>query len=99
MELLLLTFSIVYIIDHSGIVYEISKTLYTQLNKGKQYNGQIIPKPFSCSVCMTFWTTLIIMLCSSISVIVTLALASCYSIASVVINRLLVQLFKLIDKI
>lgn len=57
-KLLMILFSITYVVDHSGIIYEVSKKLYTKLNPNKIYMGQIIPKPFSCSQCLSFWFTI-----------------------------------------
>lgn len=63
LDLLLLTALIVFIIDLSGFVDEIVKRLYDKyIGKGDYHT--IIPKlkPFSCSLCMTFWTGLIYLL-------------------------------------
>lgn len=57
-DLLLLTLIVVFIIDLSGIVDSIEGSLSKWL-KGKVR----IPKPFSCSLCMTWWAGLIYILC------------------------------------
>lgn len=56
MNLLFLSLIIVFIIDYSGIVQEVEEVLQKWL---KMPNKAHIPKPFSCSLCMTWWTGLI----------------------------------------
>ena len=46
----------VFIIDYSGFVDEISETITKILHSPFKIH---IPKPLSCSLCMTFWTGLI----------------------------------------
>lgn len=98
LNLLILTFAIVYIIDYSGIVFELSKTLYHRLNQGKPYMGQLIPKPFSCSVCVTFWTTLIYSMFTD-NIIHSLGLACGFAILSTLIYKLIGIIMKLINKL
>ena len=74
-DIILINIIVTYIIDHSGIVTSISKALW-----GKGWQGQIIIKPFSCAVCMTFWLTIIYSLfffqiITSIAIGVTSAIA------------------------
>lgn len=57
-ELLIITLLMVFIIDLSGFIDEI-ETALTKWLKGKVR----IPKPFSCSLCMSWWTNLIYLLC------------------------------------
>lgn len=57
-ELLIITLLWVFIIDLSGFIDEIEATLSKWL-KGKVR----IPKPASCSLCMSWWTNLIYLLC------------------------------------
>lgn len=54
LDLFLITIIIVYIIDLSGFIEELEKILSKWLNIKAQ-----IPKPISCSLCMTWWTGLI----------------------------------------
>lgn len=57
-ELLIITLIMVFIIDLSGFIDEI-ETVLSKWLKGKVR----IPKPFSCSLCMSWWTNLIYLLC------------------------------------
>lgn len=53
-DLLMISVIICFIIDISGIIENIEWYL------GKWLGGKvIIPKPFSCSLCLTFWVGLI----------------------------------------
>lgn len=59
LNLLFITIIIVYCIDYCGFVQEISKSIWKVLFKGLPYKGWVIPKPFSCSVCLSFWVGLL----------------------------------------
>ena len=54
LDLFLITTIICFIIDISGIIESIEWWLYKWLKVNCK-----IPKPFSCSLCMTFWMGLI----------------------------------------
>ena len=56
-NLFFITFIITFIIDYSGIIQSIENFLYKKIGKSKFIVR--IPKPFSCSLCMTFWTGLL----------------------------------------
>lgn len=96
--LLLLTISTVFIIDYSGIVTDISKYLYEKANPGQVWLGQMVRKPFSCSLCMTFWLTLIISLFTT-TIIYALFLATMFAIISLLIKKLMGKLINLINTI
>lgn len=57
-NLLVLTFIIVFIIDLSGIIEEVENMIAKRLKVHKVH----IPKPFSCSLCSTWWIGLIYLL-------------------------------------
>lgn len=60
-NLIVITFIVCFIIDYSGIVEELESKLASWYNVP---NGFIkIPKPFSCSLCSSFWLGLIYLLC------------------------------------
>lgn len=54
-NLLVITFIIVFIIDLSGIIDELEKMIAKWLKVTKVH----IPKPFSCSLCSTWWLGLL----------------------------------------
>lgn len=58
---LIITLSLVIIIDYLNAPCEIASTIANIITKGKIKNVQL-KKPFGCSLCMTFWITVIILL-------------------------------------
>lgn len=60
MNYLLITLIWVFIIDLSGFIQTVEEALSKWL-KGNAH----IPKPFNCSLCMSWWTNLIVALCCS----------------------------------
>jgi hypothetical protein len=95
---LMLIFSIIYIVDYSGIIFDISKFIYERTNKDKIWQGQIIGKPFGCSLCLSFWTSLIICLFNT-TIVFALFIATCFAILSILIKKLLGKIINLINKI
>lgn len=57
-NLLMISFVICFIVDISGIIESIESALSKWL-KGKAQ----LPKPFNCSLCLTFWVGLIYVIC------------------------------------
>ena len=57
-DLLLIGLSVTYIIDLSGFSNTIRKILWRISNKYKPIPDDYDPKPFTCSLCMTFWLSL-----------------------------------------
>ena len=55
--LLMISLVMVFIVDLSGVIGEIEEILAKML--GISPSRVHIPKPFSCSLCMTWWTGLI----------------------------------------
>ena len=98
-SLLILTFSIVYIMDHSGFLFSFTKFIYGIFNPGKEYLGQALPKPFSCSVCMTFWIVLIFTILNGVAVIYSVGISSAFAIISTIMSKVLKIIIKLINKI
>lgn len=100
-NLLMITFIIMYVIDNSGLLVDISKFLYEKINK-KEWLGQIISfKPFTCSSCMIFhtiWIYLIII--NNYPIIYSLFLATIFStFINITLNRIYNKIIKLIFKI
>lgn len=59
-ELLIIQLFVVFVIDLSGIIEEMEKIIAKWLKVTKVH----IPKPFSCSLCTTFWLSIIYILCT-----------------------------------
>lgn len=59
LNILLITIIVVFIVDLSGIIEEISKFIWKILYPKVKYTGWLIPKPFSCSLCLSWWINLL----------------------------------------
>lgn len=100
LEILILITSIVYIWEHSGFMYDLSKFIYEKLNKDKQYKGQPIMKPFGCFSCVIFWITgLYAYIAMDLSIILTIGVAVASSILGLLINKLMGIVIRTIYKI
>lgn len=61
-DLILIAVIVVFIIDISGVVNSIKSGLKWVMTKGKLNSSDYRLKPFDCSLCMNFWTSLIYLL-------------------------------------
>ena len=62
LNILLIAVIVTYCLDVSGFKDEITIKISSWLTKGV-VNKPFELKPFSCSLCMTFWTSLVYVLC------------------------------------
>ena len=60
--LILINIIVVFLIDQSGFINEFKTWLKKLLTKGKMKDSNYSLKPFDCSLCMTFWVSLIYLL-------------------------------------
>lgn len=99
-DLICITFIMVFIIDNSGVVEHL-ETFLTKLFKSKFQLH--IPRPFSCSLCMTFWSGIIYIICNGEFSITSIAIVSlCALLSSTfndVINVIINNIKKLLNKI
>lgn len=61
-NLILINIIVVFLIDQSGFIVEFKSWLKKLLTNGKMKDSNYSLKPFDCSLCMTFWTSLIYLL-------------------------------------
>ena len=61
-NLILINLAVVFLIDQSGFINEFKSWLKKLLTKGKMKDSNYSLKPFDCSLCITFWTSLIYLL-------------------------------------
>lgn len=92
----IINFVTVFIVDHSGILYDLSKWLYGI--SGRSWNYQMLSKPWSCSMCLVWWITLIYLL-FNVGVIYALGLAALSSLFSVFTKNLISRVLELFNKI
>lgn len=96
-NLLMISFVICFIVDISGIIESIESALSKWL-KGKAQ----LPKPFNCSLCLTFWVGLIYVICVDCALVNVLlvcvfsAISEHITSAIIIIKQLIAWLF---DKI
>ncbi len=95
-NLLILVISIVYIWDHSGFIYSLTKFIYKKLYPNKPYMGQQLMKPFGCSMCISFWSVFIYSIfCTTF--IYSLGIAVGMSLLSTIINKLFKNIINYIN--
>lgn len=63
LSLLFIQVIVVFIVDISGAIDSLKSGLKWLLTKGKMNSSNYVLKPFDCSLCMTWWTCLIYLLC------------------------------------
>lgn len=98
LSIILINFIIVFIIEFSGIITDISKFIWRYSHPGKQWTYQMIRKPWSCGLCLTFWITLIYMLFFK-SILIALAIASFSALCTIITKNIINLFYRLTDKI
>ena len=102
-DLILINLITVYIIDQSGAVDSFKSGLKSLLTKGKMKDPDYSLKPFDCSLCMTFWLSIIYLIVTNHISIVYFALACLNSYMSQYANDLFIVFkhfwSKMMDKI
>ena len=94
LKLLILTCIIVFVIDLSGIIDEMEKILSKWL-KAKI----LIPKPFSCSLCLTWWIGLLYLLVYGEFNIIWIGYVALLSLLTTTIYNSLLMVRDLLNKI
>lgn len=94
----LITFIVTTIWDISGFITELTKFIYEKLNPGKLWMGQMLPKPFSCSVCTSFWIILIYLL-FNIQLLYALSIACVFIFVQIIVKKLLQEINYFINQI
>ena len=99
-NLFLLTCIIVFVVDLSGFVDEMVKRLYNKYIKVGDYHT-LIPKlkPFTCSLCLSFWVGLIYLLITRQFTILMIGYVCLLAFLSPIIGDILVMIKDVINKI
>lgn len=99
-NLFILTCIIVFIIDLSGFVDEMVKRLYYKYIKVGDYHT-LIPKlkPFTCSLCLSFWVGLIYLLITRQFTILMIGYVCLLSFLSPIIGDILVMIKDVLNKV
>lgn len=99
-NLIILTAVIIYIWNHSGFIFDLSKAVYKWLNPNKIYMGQPLQKPFGCAQCLVFWVTTIYSIAIlSIPLIESLGVGVMFSLIAIVIDKIYIIFLRAINKI
>lgn len=100
-DLFLIGLCLTYIIDLSGISSTINKVIWRLKNRYKPMPDDYQAKPFTCSLCMTFWISLIYLLVYNRGnlTILGIALACCNSFLTTTYVQLLITSKAIIDKL
>ena len=94
-DILFISIICVCIIDLSGFVQEMERMLKKWL---KIQKGDVkIPKPFSCSLCMTFWSGLIYLLMTGQFTLLMVAYLLVVSVLTPEIQNVILTIKDLID--
>ena len=99
-NLFILTCIIVFIIDLSGFVDEMVKRLYYKYIKVGDYHT-LIPKlkPFTCSLCLTFWAGITYLLITSQFNILMIGYVCLLAFLSPIIGDILVMIKDVLNKV
>ncbi len=95
-EVMMIIFSIIFVVEFSGIIKSISDFLYQLFLNKKNINGWIIPKPFSCALCMTFWVLLFYTYFNTNDIVISIFTSSVGAMSTIVLTPMFT---KIIDKI
>lgn len=94
LNIILITFIIVFIIDLSGFITDMEK----KLSKWLKIKA-VIPKPFSCSLCLSFWTNIIYLISINSFSLPYLAFICLLSFLTPIIQTLLLKLREILEDI
>ena len=92
----LITFVITVIWDISGFITDLTRIIYEKLNN-KPWFGQQLPKPLSCSLCMSFWIILIYLL-FNVQLLYALSIACAFIFIQIVIKIILKKINNKLNK-
>lgn len=85
LDIIAITFLCVFVIDISGFIDEV-ETMLGKWLKGKAH----IPKPFSCSLCMSWWINLIVLLCVGKFTLGYISIVALFAILTPVISTFII---------
>lgn len=97
LDLLLITAVVCYIIDISGITDTFKKVVWKTFAKGVGDYHTLELKPFTCSLCMTFWCGIIYLLITSQFTLPYIAYVSLLSMLSSKISDIEIYVLDVCD--
>ena len=99
LNLLIIQFITVFIVDISGVVDSIKTGIKWILTKGKMKDSDYRLKPLDCSTCMTFWSGLIYLICTSEFTFINLAIVCALAALTMETKNLILLVKDLISTI
>ena len=98
-NLFIIGISVTYIIDLSGVTTTLRKIIWRLKNRYKPMPDDYDPKPFTCSLCMTFWTSLIYLVIIGKLSLLTFLFACANSYLTTAYSQLMITGKMIVDKI
>lgn len=96
---IILTLCVAYIVDISGVMFKLSKYLYTKIyGKHLQYNGWQIPV-LTCSTCLSFWMVLLLTIISGMNVVYAFGIACLCSYLAEIASEILKLVKRIFSKV
>ena len=99
LNILLIAVIVVIVIDNTDFVDNIKKLISSLLTKGKIKSSNYSLKPFDCSLCMTFWISLIYLIIQNQVTLFTITYTLVIALLTPQINDLVKLLQDLITKL
>ena len=99
LNILLIAVIVVIVIDNTDFVDNIKKLISSILTKGKIKSSSYILKPFDCSLCMTFWISLIYLIIQNQVTLISITYTLVIALLTPQINDLVKLLQDLITKL
>lgn len=99
LDLILIQIIVCMIVDLSGIIDSIKTAISKILTKGKISTTDFDIKPFSCSLCMTFWTCLIYLFITGHFTILFIAVTCLLAYLAQIMTSILITIKDILIKI
>lgn len=99
LNILLIAVIVVIVIDNTDFVDNIKKLISSLLTKGKIKSSNYSLKPFDCSLCMTFWISLIYLIIQNQVTLISITYTLVIALLTPQINDLVKLLQDLITKL
>lgn len=99
LNILLIAVIVVIVIDNTDFVDNVKKLISSILTKGKIKSSSYKLKPFDCSLCMTFWISLIYLIIQNQVTLITITYTLVIALLTPQINDLIKLVEDLITKL
>lgn len=97
-DLFIIGISLTYIIDLSGVTTTLRKIIWRIRNRYKPMPDDYDPKPFTCSLCTTFWLSLAYLIIMGKLSLLTFLFACANSYLTTAYSQLMITGKMIVDK-